>query len=114
MLLIIDCKYKILGRKVMGIPEGMRLTIGMEESDGFIPSELSSQNFLEEEGDLMIRVKEPPAGPVSCVGSYISLKSCAGSLYHQRVVQAVYFINLIKELCGQFISLKSCVGSLFH
>ena len=111
MLLIIDCKYKILGRKVMGIPEGMRLTIGMEESDGFIPSELSSQNFLEEEGDLMIRVKEPPAGPVSCAGSYISLKSCAGSLYHQRVVQAVYFI---KELCGQFISLKSCVGSLFH
>ena len=105
----------------MGIPEGMRLTIGMEESDGFIPSELSSQNFLEEEGDLMIRVKEPPAGPVSCVGSYISLKSCAGSyislkscagsLYHQRVVQAVY---IIKELCGQFISLKSCVGSLFH
>ena len=54
----------------MGIPEGMRLTIGMEESDGFIPSELSSQNFLQEEGDLMIRVKEPPAGPVSCAGSW--------------------------------------------
>ena len=101
MLLIIDCKYKILGRKVMGIPEGMRLTTGMEESDGFIPSELSSQNFLEEEGDLMIRVKEPPAGPVSC----------AGSLYHQRVVPAVY---IIKELCRQFISSKSCAGSLYH
>ena len=42
---------------------------------------------------------------------FISLKSCAGSLHHQRVVQAFY---IIKELCGQFISLKSCVGSLHN
>ena len=42
---------------------------------------------------------------------FVSLKSCAGSLYHQRVVQTVYIIN---ELCWQFISLKSCVGSLHH
>lgn len=66
MLLIIDCKYKILGRKVKGIPEGMSLTLDAEETDGFISSELASENFVQQEEDLMIRVKEPPSGPVSC------------------------------------------------
>ena len=44
----------------------MSLSADPEEREGFISSELSSQNFLQEEGDLMIRVKEPKAGPVSC------------------------------------------------
>ncbi|XP_070197202.1 uncharacterized protein [Littorina saxatilis] len=63
MLLIVDCKYKILGQKVRGIPQGM--SIDMETEERLMPSETSSkrQNFRQQEEDLMIRVKEPKSDP---------------------------------------------------
>lgn len=67
MLLIVDCKYKILGHTVKGIPPGMTVDIDSEENDGLIPQNPSQKprDFLQEEGDLMIRVKEPRHGPTS-------------------------------------------------
>lgn len=65
MLLIVDCKYKILGKKVKGIPAGMAEDMDFEENDGLLIPEPTSRprDFLQEEGDLMIRVKEPRLGP---------------------------------------------------
>ncbi|KAK7496453.1 hypothetical protein BaRGS_00012375 [Batillaria attramentaria] len=66
MLLIVDCKYKILGRNVKGISPGMTLDIDSEENDGLVSGEPTSRprDFLQEEGDLMIRSSDLTYGDV--------------------------------------------------
>ncbi|KAL8570272.1 hypothetical protein ACOMHN_011294 [Nucella lapillus] len=66
MLLIIDCKYKILGKKVRGIPMGMAVDMDSRDQQSLIPSEVTGTNhgdFSRQEQDLMISIKEPRAGP---------------------------------------------------
>lgn len=65
MLLIIDCKYKILGKKVRGIPFGMTVDMESHDQQSLIPSEMTNNHddFSRQEQDLMISVKEPRGAP---------------------------------------------------
>ncbi|XP_076468194.1 uncharacterized protein LOC143299009 [Babylonia areolata] len=66
MLLIIDCKYQMLGRKVRGIPEGMAVDVERDGRESLIPSEVTNghDDFTRHEQDLMISIKERRSGPV--------------------------------------------------
>ncbi|XP_025087505.1 amino acid transporter AVT3B-like isoform X2 [Pomacea canaliculata] len=59
MLQIVDCKYKILGKRIQGISKAMTREAKEEDYDSLIAPEMSSRDFLKEEGNLMISIKEP-------------------------------------------------------